>query len=238
MLNLTIGEIVAQNIKTAEVFYKNKIDFCCKGNILLSDVISKKKLNSDEIIEQIQEILNDKSNGDFANYSNFELIEEIVNKHHKYVRESIEVLTPLVNKVAKVHGETHPELIQIRDLYLESIDELQSHLMKEENILFPFINVLTLAEKENHAIVKPHFITVNNPIARMMEEHSNEGERFEKIQELSNDFKPPFDACNTYKFVYSKLDEFQKDLHQHIHKENNILFPRAIELEKKVKFID
>jgi len=238
MLEMTVGEVVAQNIKSAEVFYKHKIDFCCKGNIKVADVAAKKNIDANLLISELESILKEKVSDDFKSYSNYDLIEDIVNKHHKYVTESIELLTPLVNKVARVHGAEHPELLTIKEMFFESAEELKSHMAREEGVLFPFINVLTLAVKDNVAIEKPHFATVNNPIARMMEEHSNEGERFETIQELSNDFNPPESACNTYRFVYSKLQEFQKDLHEHIHKENNILFPRAAELEKKVTFLN
>lgn len=236
MLEMTVGEVVAQNIKCAEVFYKHKIDFCCKGNIKVADVAAKKNIDANILIAEIEAILKEDVKNDFNSYSNYDLIEEIVKKHHNYVRESIELLTPLVNKVARVHGEEHPELLKIKDLFFGSVEELTSHMAREEGVLFPFINVLTLAVKDNLKIDKPHFATVNNPIARMMEEHENEGDRFEEIQELSDGYTPPESACNTYRFVYSKLAEFQKDLHEHIHKENNILFPRAIELEKKVVF--
>ncbi len=237
MLNMTVGEIVAKNIKTADIFAKNKIDFCCKGNLLLSDVVKEKELNEEEILKQIQEILNENDKGDFSNLSNAELIDNIVNTHHKYVKESFEILSPLVKKVYEVHGEAHPELKEIKYLYFDSVNEFNMHMQREENVLFPFINLITKADKEGNQIPRPHFVTVNNPIARMMKDHADEGERFEKIERLTNNYTPPADACNSYKYLYSKLKEFQDDLFQHIHKENNILFPRAIEIEKRIEFI-
>lgn len=238
MLDMSVGEIVAKNIKVADIFAKHKIDFCCNGHNKLGDVLKEKELDQDVILGQINEILGVSDGEEFLNYTNAELIDNIVNVHHKYVKESFEILSPLMKKVYEVHGNTNPELREIKYLYFDSVNEFNMHMQREENVLFPFINLLGEAEKTGKPVKKPHFVSVKNPVTRMMQDHDNEGRRFERIQELSNNYTPPIHACNSYKYLYAKLEEFQKDLFYHIHKENNILFPRAIELEKKIEIVD
>ena len=136
-------------------------------------------------------------------------------------------------KVAKVHGHHYTEVVKINHLFNEVAKELAVHMKKEELILFPFIKKLAKADKEGVIAAIPHFGSVNNPIKMMEEEHENAGDIFKEIKQLSNNYTPPKEACNTFKALYAKLDEFEQDLHQHIHLENNILFPKAIVLEQK-----
>ncbi|MCB0423860.1 MAG: hemerythrin domain-containing protein, partial [Mangrovimonas sp.] len=133
----------------------------------------------------------------------------------------------------KVHGQRHPELFEVNELFIASAGELAAHMKKEELILFPFIKELVKAKLDSHKVSQPSFGTVENPIAMMMNEHDNEGERFRQIAKLTNNYQPPADACNTYRVTYAMLEEFEKDLHLHIHLENNILFPKTINLEKQ-----
>lgn len=142
-------------------------------------------------------------------------------------------MIPYLNKLCKVHGENHPELFEITKELKESAEEFGGHMEKEENVLFPFIRKLVQAKQENSKMEKPHFGTVENPVAMMMLDHEAEGERFRKIADLSNNYTPPEDACNTYRVSFALLNEFEQDLHLHIHLENNILFPKAIALEKE-----
>lgn len=142
----------------------------------------------------------------------------------------IQEITPFLHKVVRVHGNLHPELIEIEQLFKESAGELTAHMKKEELILFPYIRKMVEAQRSGTQVQAP-FGTVHNPIRMMMHEHDSEGERFRKIAALSNNYTPPADACNTYKVTYSLLKEFEEDLHLHIHLENNILFPKSIELE-------
>lgn len=144
----------------------------------------------------------------------------------------IEEIKPYLNKVVAVHGEHNPELKEIEILFNQSADELTHHMQKEEMILFPFIRAMVDAKLDQKDLFQPHFGTVGNPIAMMKQEHENEGQRFEKIAELSANYNPPAHACNTYKVTFALLKEFEDNLHQHIHLENNILFPKAIEMEK------
>ena len=137
-----------------------------------------------------------------------------------------------LNKICKVHGEKHPELLEIQKLFNESAGDLTKHMKKEELILFPFIKKIATAKKEQTELAKPPFGSIENPINMMHHEHDDEGERFRKIAALSNNYTPPNDACNSYKVAFSLLKDFEEDLHKHIHLENNILFKRAIETEQ------
>ena len=178
----------------------------------------------------------DSNSGETIDYKSWPLdllAEYIEKKHHRYVEEKTPILRQFLDKLCKVHGERHPELFKINELFTASSGELASHMKKEELILFPFIKKMVKAKLENSAVQSPQFGTVENPIAMMMEEHDNEGSRFREIDALTNNYTPPADACNTYKVTYAMLQEFEKDLHLHIHLENNILFPEAIKLEQQ-----
>ena len=143
------------------------------------------------------------------------------------------LLLQYAERVAKVHGHHYTEVVEINRLFNIVAQELAAHMKKEELILFPFIKQLVKSDKEGIKVKTPHFGTVNNPIAMMEIEHENAGDILKEIKQLSNDYTPPESACNTFKALYAKLDEFEQDLHQHIHLENNILFPKAIALEQK-----
>ena len=186
-------------------------------------------------MDEINTVLNNKR-GETIDYKSWPLdllVEYIEKKHHRYVEEKIPVLRQFLDKLGRVHGERHPELFKINELFTASAGELASHMKKEELILFPFVKKMVKAKLENGAIQSPQFGTVENPITMMMVEHDNEGQRFRDIAELTDNYNPPADACNTYKVTYAMLDEFEKDLHLHIHLENNILFPEAIKLEQQ-----
>ena len=131
-----------------------------------------------------------------------------------------------------MHGDRHPELFEIRELFDESAKDLAAHMKKEELILFPFVRNMIKAQQTGEALRQPHFGTVENPVNMMQHEHTVEGERFEKIAKLTDGYTPPADACNTYKVAFAMLQDFENDLHTHIHLENNILFPKSIHLEK------
>lgn len=228
---MQIGEIVAKDIKFADVFLKHKIDFCCKGNKSLKEVTTNKNLDIEQIKNEIFAMLDNCKNND-ENLSMSQIIEVIVKKHHTFVRENSQEINTLLVKLVKVHGDTHPYLRQVKDMFLESTVELEHHMFKEENLLFPYIIELENALLSEKPITPPFFGTVLNPIERMREEHSIEGDRFEEISKITNNFTPPSDACNTFKLTYYKLNEFVNDLYHHIHLENNILFKQALESEQ------
>ncbi|MBR9757222.1 MAG: iron-sulfur cluster repair di-iron protein [Algicola sp.] len=229
-----IGSFVAEDYRTAAVFSKYGIDFCCKGHRTIEDVCEKKAIDTDQLLEQLQAAMSSQ-NGESIDYKSWPLdllAEYIEKKHHRYVEEKVPVLTQFLAKLCKVHGDRHPELFEINELFNASAGELAAHMKKEELILFPFVKKMVKATIDGQPIEAPGFGTVENPIAMMMEEHDNEGERFRKIAALTNNYNPPADACNTYRVTFAMLDEFEKDLHLHIHLENNILFPKAAKMEK------
>lgn len=228
-----IGQYVADDFRTAAIFSKYKIDFCCNGNRTVAEACKKKGIDEAAIIAELNNVLNAKT-GESIDYNSWPLdllAEYIEKKHHRYVEEKIPVLLQFLNKLCRVHGKRHPELFKINELFTASAGELASHMKKEELILFPFVKRMVNAKLKNEAIQSPQFGTVENPIAMMKEEHDNEGQRFRDIAELTDNYNPPADACNTYKVTFAMLEEFEKDLHLHIHLENNILFPKAIALE-------
>jgi len=229
-----IGEFVAEDFRTAAVFTKYKIDFCCNGNRTVEEACNKKGIDSNRLIDELNAVLNTATNQtiDYKSWPLDLLAEYIEKKHHRYVEEKIPVLRQFLDKLCRVHGERHPELFKINELFTASAGELAAHMKKEELILFPFIKKMVKAKMENGTIQSPSFGTVENPIAMMMHEHDTEGERFREIAELTDDYNPPADACNTYRVAFAMLDEFERDLHLHIHLENNILFPGALKLEQ------
>ena len=231
--NNTVAEVVTYNIKTADVFKKHGIDFCCGGGISIKKACEKKNI-SYEILEKELSLINNPSSNAY-NYDSWKLdflVDHIENVHHTYVEENTSLVLQYAAKVAKVHGHHYSEVVKVYELFSEVAQELASHMKKEELILFPFVKQLVKAEKEGVKLSQPHFGTVNNPIAMMENEHENAGDIFKEINRLTNNYTPPEGACNTFRALYAKLDEFEQDLHQHIHLENNILFPKAILLEK------
>lgn len=236
---MTIGEYVAEDFRTAALFSKYGIDFCCKGDTTLEDVCDKKDLELTVLENEIASILESKNESgiDFKTWPTDLLIDYIEKTHHRYVEEKTPVILQFLDKLCKVHGDRHPELFEINTLFKIGSGVLAQHMKKEELILFPFIKKMFKALEENTTIEQPHFGTVKNPIAMMMDEHENEGERFRRISELTNDYMPPADACNTYKVTFSMLKEFEQDLHKHIHLENNILFPKAKIMEERLSIL-
>lgn len=230
--NHTVGEIVAQNYRTASVFKAHGIDFCCKGGRSISEVCKSKNLKPEAILEEIRlaAASGEEPSADYYRWPLDLLVDYVEKKHHRYVAAKSPELAQYLDKLCKVHGERHPELFEIRDEFAHVASELTAHMQKEEMILFPFIRRL-VTEKQP---ARPPFGTVENPINMMMHEHTVEGERLARIAELTNQYAPPADGCTTYRVAFAMLKEFEEDLHLHIHLENNIMFPRAIELEKQL----
>ena len=235
-LEKTIGEIVAEDYRTAQVFKNHGIDFCCKGNRSIDDVAQKNNVEASVLRKELAAIQNQNSNEsiDFKSWSLDLLADYIEKKHHRYVEEKIPILKQYLDKLCNVHGGRHPELFEINEHFKASAGELTAHMKKEELILFPIIRKMVDSKQKGISMEKPHFGTVENPIQMMMTEHENEGDRFRKIETLSDNYTPPADACNTYRVAFSLLQEFEDDLHRHIHLENNILFPKSIIMEKEM----
>ena len=229
----TVAEFVVENIESADVFKKHGIDFCCGGDISIKNACENNDVDVDVLVSELTQLKNKTS---FLNdYNKWELdflIDFIQNTHHKYVDENLTLLKQYGDKVAQVHSQQHPELLEIQQLIHTVSDDLTSHMKKEELILFPFIKKLVRAKREHTKIENPHFETVDNPIKMMEEDHDTAGDIFKRISELTNKYQTPDGACNSYKALYHKLQEFEDDLHHHVHLENNILFPKARYIEK------
>ena len=231
----TVADMVTENIQTAHIFKKYGIDFCCGGGISIEKACQKANVDYELLAADLLNVENKITRAtDYNSWQLDFLADHIVNVHHSYVEENIPLLLQYSERVAKVHGHHYTELLEIKDLVREVAGELSAHLKKEELILFPFIKKMVNAKTEGKELATPNFGTVDNPIKMMEAEHEDAGELFRQIALLSNNYTPPQGACNTYRAFFAKLEEFEQDLHQHVHLENNILFPKSLKLEKEL----
>lgn len=232
----TIGELAAADYRKAQVFKKYGLDFCCGGRKSVAEACAEKNIPAD-IVEAELKASSQQQNNQGFNYNDWEpdfLADFIVNNHHGYVKKSLQPIGELAAKVARVHGAHHPETVQVASIFRAVSDELQDHLLKEEQILFPYIHTLIQQKKLNAAAGRSPFGTVQNPVNLMESEHEAVGKNMAAINALTGGYSLPEEACSSYTLLYKWLHEFEDDLHQHIHLENNILFPKAIELEKQL----
>ena len=230
----TLGQIAAKDLRKAQVFKKYGLDFCCGGKKTVKEACAEKGLDVTKVEQELQHadkmpasrpIPYDDWNLDF-------LADYIVNTHHSYVRKNLPDIRTYAEKVLKVHGSRHPELLRVYQLVEEVNAELTAHMVKEEKVLFPFIKELVAAKNDTQPLHAAHFGTVQNPINMMEMEHELVAKNLAEIRELSNNYLLPEDACASYSLLYRMLDEFEEDLHLHVHLENNILFPKALEIER------
>lgn len=229
MKEKTIADIVTADIRTASIFKRHGIDFCCGGGKILSDVCKEKKIRVSKITNEIQKLNSINKEKNYNKMSVNALIKHIIETHHKYVKEKIPTIKDFAKKVSKVHGNNYPETNLIYHLFLRLSDELLDHMNKEEEILFPKIKILV--DKTYSKSVFFSYGTISNPIKMMEMEHESAKKVLKEIEELSNKYNSPPSACNTYKALYNSLKEFQDDLHIHIHLENNILFPKVMKFD-------
>ncbi len=230
---LTIGEMVVEDYRKADVFRAYGLDYCCGGKKSLEEACQKKGLDPKAVqaaLDAANLMLPDPEQ-DYVTWDLDALVGHIVSRHHQYVSDTLPVLYELTAKVARVHGDKHPELIQIAAHFNAVAQELQLHMHKEEHILFPYINKMAASNRNGSPMPLPVFGSVENPIRMMEAEHESAGDNMAEIRRLSADFSAPEGACTSYRVLFSKLQEFEQDLHQHVHLENNILFPKAVLLE-------
>lgn len=232
----TVREVALQHPGATRIFEKLGIDYCCGGNRSLEEACEKANVPAFLVLDTLEMAENEnrakKADRDWQTEPLSELIAHIEKTHHKYVREETVRLTALLDKVCGVHGKNHPELLQIRSVFAGLGQELTMHMMKEERILFPYIVRMEEAVIQKEPILPAPFGTVENPTRMMEHEHDSAGQALREMRKVSSDYKAPADACVSYKTLYQVLQEFEADLHQHIHLENNILHPRAIAMEK------
>ena len=232
----TLANIVTENFRAARVMEQFGLDFCCKGKVALHQACENKKIDLNAIIHELNQIDNasDYRTPDFNSWTCSLLAEYIIQNHHNYIWGAAERITRHIQKTASRHGEVHPELIAIADAFNTVIEELKLHMVKEERMLFPYIKSLDEAVRNGAELPSVPFASIYSPIQQMHAEHETAGDLLAEISRLSNNYTPPEDACNTYRVSFAEMGEFEKDLHQHIHLENNILFPKALELENVV----
>jgi regulator of cell morphogenesis and NO signaling len=230
----TVREIALQQPSSIRIFERYGIDYCCGGRKALSEACAARSLEVDAVIAALEAAADGKSVGEeeSSQKSLSGLCSHIVATHHEYVKRELPRLTALATKVVHRHGETHPELPVIQATLARLGEELTQHLAKEEIVLFPYISKLERAVTEGGPKPESCFGTVTNPIAMMTREHDDAGMLLEVLRNKSGQFTPPEGACPTYNAFYNGLREFEQDLHRHIHLENNVLFPRAVELEE------
>jgi len=232
----TVGELAAQCPGATREFEKLGIDYCCGGSRTLDEACADAKISVEQALARLQQGLAATQTKDERSWqaaSLTELIAHINSTHHVFVRSECPRIENLVAKVVSVHGKNHPELLEVQSTFSDLAGELSVHLMKEEQILFPYVLRMEEASFAGEPAPPAMFGTVVNPVRMMMQEHDGAGEALRKFRSLTNDYAAPADACISYKTLYEALQGFEADLHQHIHLENNILFPRAVALESK-----
>jgi regulator of cell morphogenesis and NO signaling len=226
----TIGEWVTEHPRSARVFEKLQIDYCCGGGHTLAEACTEKGLELDALVSQLADsIANapDAPQQSWSEASAFELCHHIEQTHHAYLRQELPRLSQLVAKVATAHAANHPELRELQRVFAALRAELEPHMAKEEQILFPAIRLL----EQSTGNPQFPFGTVANPIGMMKHEHDNAGAALKRIRELTDGFQAPADACTTWQLMLNDLRQLEADMHKHVHKENNILFPKAQQLE-------
>ena len=234
----TLGEIAAKDLRKAEVFKKYGLDFCCGGKKTVKEACAEKGLDVTKVEQELQKADQDITQSRPLPYNEWGLdflADYISNMHHSYVRKIITDLKTYGAKVASVHGNMHPELHKMNRLTDEVCDELASHMVKEETVLFPYIKSLVAAKKDGTPLQNANFKSIQSPIDMMEHEHQSVGNKLDEIRKLGNNYSLPEDACTSYAFWFKTLNDFENDLHLHVHLENNILFPKVLDLEKEQK---
>jgi regulator of cell morphogenesis and NO signaling len=228
----TIGEIVAADFRTVRIVDNHGIDFCCGGKVALAAICMEKGLDLAEIIQELEAVKKVPAERS-QNYSSWALpflADYIVNTHHAYLKENDEQIVAYSRKVAGVHGANHPEVIQISTLFDKIATDMVAHLKEEEEVFFPAVKRADAARLNSNTPDAQDRETIRLSLLKLHREHEEIGDAVHMIRHLSKEYAIPDDACNTFMITYQKLQEFEDDLHKHVHLENNILFPKAAEL--------
>lgn len=231
----TVREIAIENPASVRVFESLGIDYCCGGNRSLSEACAQADVAIGCVLEQLAQAARDSQPSQSEEWRERpvrDLITHIVEKHHSFVRRETPRIDSLLAKVAAKHGPAHPEILQIEPLFTAIGQELATHMLKEEHVLFPYIEQMEQAARNGGARPSACFGSVQRPIANMVAEHDDAGALLARIRQLSSGYTAPSGACPTFVALYRGLEEFERDLHHHVHLENNILFPRAVEVEQ------
>jgi len=233
----SVRDFVLEKPESARVFETFGIDYCCGGAHTLADACKAAKRSVEEVSAALEKCEQASPEKDWRNASLTELAQHIVDTHHTFTQAEIARLSGLIAKVVAVHGQNHPELCRLQTTFAGLAEELREHMRKEEDLLFPYIGQMEEAARLKRRPPESMFGTVQNPVAAMIMEHETSGQALEKIREETGNYSVPPDGCASYKALYRALPAFAADLHQHIHLENNILFPQTVELEETLSSI-
>lgn len=230
LITKSLAQIVNTNHRAATVFEKYHLDFCCKGKRTLQQACTEGELKIEEVLSDLERTAQGKSIPiHYENMSLTQLADYIVLTHHSYVKKEMPTILGYLKKIASKHGDRHPEMRRVQELFATVKEEMTKHMQKEERILFPRIKEVEQQLGEGiEVIINNNFLLL--PISMMEQEHDHAGSLLAEIRQLTNDYNPPADACTTYKLSFAALQAFELDLHQHVHLENNILFPKALTL--------
>lgn len=226
----SVGQLVAERPSRARVFEKLGIDYCCGGKRPLREICREKNLDFATVVQEMDraDTSSTATERNWSSASVTDLCDHIEQTHHAYLKQELPRLELLTTKVAARHGDKRPALREVREVFMTLKAEMDSHMAKEEHILFPLCRKLDVAD----TLPTMHCGSIGNPIQVMMREHTDTGEELARIRALTDGFTCPPDTCNTFRAMYDSLRQLEQDMHQHVHKENNILFPKAIRLEQ------
>lgn len=234
LLDKTVKDLVLENFRTANVFERNGIDFCCGGGRTIRDVAGKKKIDPDKLEQELKQATRTEGDSmpDFSSWSLTLLVNYIIEQHHGYVRDVLPRLRMWLDKIPTRHGDQGAPNTEIASVFAGLQQEMMDHMKKEEDVQFP--EITKIQERHNRGIAQPEetLAWLEELNRELEEEHRRAGDATFRLQTLTNDFTPPENACPTWQTAWQELGRFQKDLHRHVHIENHILFPRALEMAR------
>lgn len=227
--DVTVRDLVTRDYRAASVFHRHGIDFCCGGGKPLAEVCRAKRLDEAQVIEEIERACAAPSDGrpGFLTWEADALARHIVGQHHGYCREAMPTIAAHARKLAQVHGPAHPELVEIAGIFDDLREDMETHMLKEEHVLFPYIEQLAATRRTGLAVFPAPFGDVATPIRAMEEDHEHAGAAMARIRELTGGYEVPAHGCTTWRVTLQELEAFEQDLHLHVHLENNVLFPKA-----------
>jgi regulator of cell morphogenesis and NO signaling len=236
---IKVADIVVQNPETRPILERMGIDYCCGGKLTLREAAENLGMAAEDVIRDLSKAIeNSTDRQQYRNWSSesvTELANYIEKTHHSFMKEQFPRLERLLEKTLSAHKEKHSQMLtELKETCAALKSEIELHLAKEEQILFPFIRQIDSFQQNQTDRPELHCGSIENPIGQMEYEHKNAGTALDKMRRITSDYKLPDDACNTFRSLYDGLKALEADLHEHIHLENNILFPRAIELEKSI----
>ncbi len=230
----TVGAVAAADYRITEVFTRHGIDYCCGGDKTIRQACAEQQISPAALLAEITEAV--EKNGAVHSYNEWALdflADYITNEHHAYVHRMTPLLSGMLDAVVTAHGDHHPEVLEVQRIWQSLSGELIMHIQKEDLMLFPFIKRLVRSQQAGEQLAPPRFGSAAELIGQMEEDHESTGDELAALADLTNDFTAPEDACNTFSALYGYLAEFQKKTKEHVHLENNILFPKAIVLEQQ-----